>query len=56
MSKDSAKKTDSPPVETYAEGLEVINGDLISVKVKHSILEHACVSVSALCKSYDPSL
>lgn len=35
-------------LETYSEGLEVIDGQVVAEQVKQSILEHAAVSVARL--------
>lgn len=32
--------------KTYAEGLEVVHGDLVAVEVEEGILEHAAVTVA----------
>ena len=34
-------------IKTYAEGLEVVNGDIIAEQVDQRILEHAAVTVAA---------
>lgn len=36
---------------TYTEGLEIVNGDSISVKVEQSVLQHASVTVSTAVRS-----
>jgi hypothetical protein len=37
-------------LETYSEGLEVIDGQVVAEQVKQSILEHAAVAVAKLSR------